>query len=225
MSPTRVGLVGLSGRSGVFEPGLWAATAHLPSIRAAPSEFELVALANSSVESGRKSVLFHNLAPTTGTYDTAEDLAKDPNVDLVVVSVRVQKHFEFVEAAIRHGKSVFVEWPLGASLDEAEKLTALAAEAGVKTAVGLQARASNLVSVIKKVIADGKIGKVVSSHVAGNASMVPVDVWWEGLEYYLNMESGGNIFHIFFAHCRVPPVSHLSEPLLTHCVHSPRLFH
>lgn len=42
--------------------------------------------------------------------------------------------------ALHAGKDVFVEWPLGASLAEAEEVTSLAKEKGVKTYVGLQAR-------------------------------------------------------------------------------------
>ncbi|KAK3382658.1 putative oxidoreductase [Lasiosphaeria ovina] len=197
--PIKVGIVGLTGRSGVFEPGRWAVSAHLPPLVASPS-YEIVALANSSVESARKSIAFHKLPPTTAAYGSGEDLAKDPNVDLVVVSIRAQSHFSPAKAAIEHGKDVFVEWPVGCSLAETEELARLAEQAGVKTAVGLQARSGKVVAAVKKILADGTIGKVVSSHALGNASLVPVDTWWAGMEYYLDMSSGANEFHIYFGH-------------------------
>ena len=42
--------------------------------------------------------------------------------------------------ALEAGKNVFVEWPLGQNLAEAEEMAALAKSANVTTAVGLQAR-------------------------------------------------------------------------------------
>ncbi|KAK0652455.1 oxidoreductase family protein [Cercophora newfieldiana] len=199
MTPIRVGIIGLGPESQGYAPGLWAAVAHLPPLRASPS-YDIVAIANSSIASAEKSIKSHNLPPTTAAYGSAADLAADPNVDLVVVSVRVQKHFELAQAAIQHGKHVFVEWPLGASLDEAEQLTKMAKDAGVKTAVGVQARASRVVLAVKKILASGKLGRILSSHVLGNMSLLPAEEWWEGFEYYMDMKSGGNSFYIYFAH-------------------------
>ncbi|KAK1754282.1 putative oxidoreductase [Echria macrotheca] len=195
----RVGVIGLGVPAGSFSPGQWAASAHLPSIQASPL-FEIVALANSTVESAQRSIQSNNLPPTTAAYGSAEDLAKDPNVDLVVVSVRVEKHFALARAAIQQGKDVFVEWPLGASLQQSEQLTEMAKKAGVKTVVGVQGRSSRIVSAVKKILADGKIGRVVSSCVEANMSLLPVEEWWEGYEFYLDMKSGGNAFTIHFAH-------------------------
>lgn len=42
--------------------------------------------------------------------------------------------------ALHAKKDVFVEWPLGANLAEAEEMNSLAKKQGVKTYVGLQAR-------------------------------------------------------------------------------------
>lgn len=73
--------------------------------------------------------------------DVYPELAKDPNIDLVVCSVRVDRHFETIAPSLRAGKDVFVEWPLGKSAAEARELLKLKNEGGVKRAiVGLQAR-------------------------------------------------------------------------------------
>lgn len=49
-------------------------------------------------------------------------------------------HKQLTMPALHAGKDVFVEWPLGASLAEAEEMANLAKEKGVKTYIGLQAR-------------------------------------------------------------------------------------
>lgn len=205
MAPIRIGIIGLAGNNIAFGPGFWAVQAHLPHLLASP-DYEIVAVCNSSIESARKSIEFHKLPSTTAAYGNAEDLAKDPNVDLVVVSVKVQKHFQLTKPAIENGKHVFVEWPLGASIQESEELTRLAKEAGVKTIVGVQARASRVLLAVKKLLAENKIGRVIGTHVLANACLLPVDVWWEGVEYYQDMKSGGNEFYIFFGHCKPNPV-------------------
>ena len=49
-------------------------------------------------------------------------------------------HYGLTMPALKAKKDVFVEWPLGNDLAEAEELAALAKKQGVKTIVGLQAR-------------------------------------------------------------------------------------
>ena len=140
MAPIRVGLIGLAATTRVTMTGAWAVNAHLKSIQALPDEYELVAVANSSVESAQRSIEFHKLPATTKAYGRPEDIAADPNVDLVVVSVDANKHLQLAKPALLRKKMAFVEWPLGNSLAEAEELTKLAADAGVRSMVGLQGR-------------------------------------------------------------------------------------
>lgn len=199
MSPTRIGLIGLSALSDVITPGVWAGLVHLPYLQSSP-EYEVVALCNTSVDSARRAIALHKLSDTTKAYGSPEDLANDPDVDMVVCSVRVMRHFELTKPSILMKKDVFIEWPLGANVAEAEELTRLAKASGVRTIVGLQARAEPLLSELKKIINDGKIGKVISTCVLG--TLLP-PVWLEGADYYLDMKNGGGDFYISFGHCQI----------------------
>ncbi|KAB5536304.1 putative oxidoreductase [Coniochaeta sp. 2T2.1] len=200
MAPIRVGILGLSDAKTFFGPGAWAKYAHLPSIIALSGDYEVVAIANSTVESARRSIAANDLPATTKAYGSAEDLASDPDVDLIVVSVRVQKHYELTKPALLHKKDVYVEWPLGATLAESEELTRLAKENGVRTIVGVQARADRVVLKLKEILASGEVGDVMSSTVTASTGVLSSDAWMEGLEYYVDFSSGGNEYHIFFAH-------------------------
>lgn len=148
--PIRVGIVGLSA-----SPMAWVTRAHLGPIKDSP-HYELVALATSSPESATLAAKKHGVAPEKA-YSSAEDLANDPDVDLVVVSVKVSSasfglrrscrpfpqlpdHKAAVVPALKAGKDVFVETPLGNGVAEAEEMAALAKEKGVKTIVGYQSR-------------------------------------------------------------------------------------
>ena len=93
-----VGIVGLSAKRG------WAATAHLPALRAIDG-FEVVALSASSEESAAASAAKHEVPLSFG--DSREMVAR-PEVDLVVVTVIVPAHLELVSAAIEAGISAYV---------------------------------------------------------------------------------------------------------------------
>jgi predicted dehydrogenase len=100
------------------------------------------------------------------------ELAKDPEIDLVVCSVRVDRHLATIRPSLKAGKDVYVEWPLGKSLAEAKELLKLKNEGGVKKAVvGLQARQAPLIKKLKELIQEGRIGEVYSSTWVGQGSV------------------------------------------------------
>lgn len=132
----RVGIIGLSA-----SPSAWATLAHVAPLRspALSPYYTLTAVCTSSPESALAAARAHGVAAEHAHSDP-EAMARDPEVDLVVVSVKVTMHYALAMPALRAGKDVFVEWPLGNDLKEAEEMAAQAKEKGVKTIVGLQAR-------------------------------------------------------------------------------------
>ncbi|KAH8124566.1 hypothetical protein FP744_10006351 [Trichoderma asperellum] len=200
MAPIRVGIIGL----GAIEPGLvaagaWAASALLPSFLSSP-HYELVAVCNSTVESARRSIEFHKLGSTVKAYGNPEDIANDPNVDLVAVSINVGKHYAVAKPALLAKKQVFVEWPLGANTTEAEELTKLAKDANLKTIIGTQFLADPAFAKVKELVDSGAIGKITSTEAQLSPNYGPPDVWGFDATYYLDLKSGGNEFHIAMAH-------------------------
>jgi predicted dehydrogenase len=121
-------------------------------------------------------------------------------VELVVCSVRVDRHFPTISPSLKAGKNVFVEWPLGKSAAEARELLKLKNENGVKTAVvGLQARQAPIVNKIKSLVESGAIGKVLSSTwVAQATNGGPTAL--ERVKYIGDKEVGGNLVTIHFGH-------------------------
>jgi predicted dehydrogenase len=132
--------------------------AHLPALAELP-EFELVAVATTKESSARAT------AEAWGVplyFASGPELAAHPDVDLVAVSVKVPDHAAVVRAALANGKHVFSEWPLGVDAAEAAELSGLATEAGVTTLVGLQGTHGAAARYVKDLIAEGKIGQVLS---------------------------------------------------------------
>lgn len=147
-----VGIIGATPDRG------WAATTHIPALRTRP-EFELRAVATSRRESADAA----GRAFAVPSYDDYRELIARDDVDLVVVSVKVPMHRELVSAALNAGKSVFCEWPLGASLDEALALSELAQARGARTMIGLQGRSSPAINYVRDLVADGYVGEVLST--------------------------------------------------------------
>lgn len=201
MAPIKVALMGLAADdSPQVGVGNWGVHAHMHPLLSSP-KYEVVAICNSSVESAQKSIKFHKLDPSTKAYGSAAELAKDPDVELVAVSINVVKHYEATKHIIEGGKDVLVEWPLGRNLQEAEELTELAKKKGAKNYIGLQMRADPLLKKVEELVKQGVIGDIRSSIANISSSLLPANLWMAGAEYYIDWSSGGNEFTIFTGHC------------------------
>ncbi|MEN4476296.1 Gfo/Idh/MocA family oxidoreductase [Mycolicibacterium cosmeticum] len=107
-----VGIVGASADRG------GGRLAHVPALLAA-NAFQIRAVSTTRMESANATAsrLGADLA-----FDTHQALVLRPEVDLVVVAVKVPEHEQIVSDALTAGKMVFCEWPLARNLSEAEAL-------------------------------------------------------------------------------------------------------
>ncbi|CAG8952096.1 hypothetical protein HYFRA_00000834 [Hymenoscyphus fraxineus] len=192
MAPIKLGFIGLSAQG-------WAKAAHYPYLKNSP-DYKIVALQNSSVQSSEAAIKSLGLDEETKAYGNSEEIGKDPNVELVVCSVRCHLHAPSIRPALKAGKDVYVEWPLARTLKEAEELLALKNASGVKNAyVGLQDRQLPAIQKIKSVIKSGKLGKVLSSTFVGYGHhQGPTTT--EDFEVFGNRKLGGNLLTIHFGH-------------------------
>ncbi|MCJ1405588.1 transcription regulator gal80 [Xylographa trunciseda] len=190
-SPVKLGVIGLSAG------GSWASRAHLPYFQKT-TNYEIVALQNSSRESAEKAADKYGLT-TAACYGNFNDLVDDPNVDTVAVIVKVTEHYAIIEAALRAKKDVFTEWPVARNLKEAEQLTALATQAGVRTLVGLQGRQDPAVRMAKQMVEAGNLGEILGTTMIGYgfslASTLPAE-----RDYMLPIENGINLLTIAVGH-------------------------
>jgi len=155
----RVGFIGLNPDSH------WASMAHIPALNSLKDKFVVNGVANSTYASAKKTAEAMNIPHA---FETPKALAESNEIDLVVVTVKVPYHLELVKTALEAGKHVYCEWPLGNGLKEAEELTALADKKGVVAAVGTQMRTALEVKHLKKLIAEGYIGKILSTTLIGH---------------------------------------------------------
>jgi predicted dehydrogenase len=197
MSKIRVGIIGLS--ASATGTG-WATSAHLPYLLKSP-HYSITALCNSSVDAAQKAVKAYNLPASTKAYGSPEDLANDPDVDLVVVSVRVDKHAEVALPSLKTGKNVFCEWPMDKDVHVAREMLIATKNGGGKSFVALQGRQSPIVRKIKNLIESGRIGKVLSSSFIGAVGNGGGEES-VATKYFTDRNVGGNPFTIGFGHSK-----------------------
>src|SRR4030081_2755853 len=183
-----VGIIGVSPAWG------WAATAHIPALRALPN-YEIRALSARSAESARAAG--HAFGVSAVFSDHAQ-LVTQPDIDVVAVTVKVPHHRALISTALAAGKAVYCEWPLGRDLADARAMAALAAEQGVHTVVGLQARQAPAIEFVQELLRDGYVGEVLSTTMVGLS--VPGDVVVKPNAYMLDKTNGANLLTIALGH-------------------------
>lgn len=156
----RVGLIGASPDRG------WASGAHVPALQALP-DYALAAVSSLRRESAEAAAKKWNVP---AAYTDANELIADPNVDLVVVSVKCPDHYVPVRAALEAGKPVLCEWPLAANMDDVRELVGLARARSVPTFIGLQARAAPAVAYARDLVAQGYVGRLLGVSVVSAAA-------------------------------------------------------
>ena len=183
-----VGIIGVSPARG------WAATAHIPALRALPN-YEIRGLSAHSAESARAA---GEMFGVFAVFSDHEQLVARRDIDVVAVTVKVPRHRELVSAALAAGKAVYCEWPLGRDLDDARAMAAMAAERGIRTIVGLQARQAPAIEFVRQLLGDGYVGEVLSTTMVGNS--VPGDVVVKANAYMLDKSNGANVLTVAFGH-------------------------
>ena len=149
--PLRVGIIGASAKAG------WARESHVPAVQGLAG-LELGAVVTRDPAGAEAAA--EAFGARVG-YADPQALFDDPEIDIVTVAVKVPDHRDLVQGALRAGKSVYCEWPLSPTSSQAQALAAAARDAGVKVAVGLQARPNPAVRRARALIAQGAIGRVL----------------------------------------------------------------
>lgn len=98
--------------------------------------------------------------PYSGTNLSAA--LADPDVGAVYISSTNEKHHAQALAAIAAGKHVLCEKPLATSVADAQDMIRAAEPAGVVFATNHHLRSAGSLRAIRQLIADGKVGKVLS---------------------------------------------------------------
>ena len=119
-------------------------------------DYELKAVCTAHDETARASAEAFGAELAFHDFDA---MVAQPEIDLVVVVVRVPGHTAWSMKALKAGKAVFCEWPLGATVAEAEAMAELADARSLRTAVGLQARSDPTLMYARELVQQGTLAR------------------------------------------------------------------
>jgi predicted dehydrogenase len=187
--PVRVGIIGASAKRG------WAKESHVIAVQKLAG-LELAAVATHQQETAAAAAKAFG---AQSAYGNADDLIRDPNIDLVAVCVKVPNHRDLVLGALAAGKHIYCEWPLGRNLTETEEIAAAARTARVHVAIGLQTRMNPAMHRARDLVGSDEIGRLLSARLySGTAAFSPkigsADVYLE------NAENGATLVSIHGGH-------------------------
>lgn len=153
----RVGVIGHTGR-GNYGHGLDAVWLHM-------NECQLVAVADAN-DAGLKKAVERLKAPKG--YADYRQMLDQAKPQIVSIGPRwLDQHRDMVLAAAERGIHVYLEKPLCRSLEEADQMVAACEKHNVKLAIAFQTRYSPKLQVIRDLIYDGKIGRVLEMRARG----------------------------------------------------------
>lgn len=186
----RVGIIGLSAERG------WGSVAHIPALHALSDDIELVGVANRSRASAEASKVAFGLERA---FDSVDSLVTSPEIDVVVITVKVLHHRELVIKALEAGKHVYCEWPLGNGLAEAEEIAAVARRKQLVAVVGTQSVVSPEVKFVHDLVADGFLGEIRSTTYVGSGF-----TWGDevnaGDSYAMDTKNGATLLSVIAGH-------------------------
>ena len=171
-----IALFGL-GRAGQF---------HLQSIRAIPGIRLLHAVDLDEDRARRVAAEFQCAAGRTPHAALA-----DPQVNAVIVATPTLEHFGNITSALKAGKAVFTEKPLGSRLDEIDVCFDLARDRGLPLFVGFNRRFDPSFSSLARAVREGNIGTPQMLQIISRDSPLP------NMDY---IKTSHGIFHDCIVH-------------------------
>ena len=106
----------------------------------------------------------------TATTDYRELLARDDIDAMFVCSTPETTHYPITKDCLLARKHTLLEKPMGLELKEADEMTALAKQAGLKFTIGYTQRFNPKYAYVKKCLEDGTLGRPVTALVSRNVS-------------------------------------------------------
>jgi predicted dehydrogenase len=128
---------------------------HAENVSRQVSEARLIGVADADRATSER--VAHELG--TKSYESVDALVGSTDLRAVIVASPRRFHAEHAFAAMRAGKDVFVEKPLAASLDDADRLIAAGRTARVRLQVGFQRRYDSAFRDAHRLVSSGELGR------------------------------------------------------------------
>jgi predicted dehydrogenase len=117
-----------------------------------------------AVEIDKQTIdLFHERSPEIPVYPTVQDLFTKHRIDIVSICVPTRLHYQIFTEIVRYPvKAIFCEKPLSLSVEDSREMVRIAQEKDIHLGVNYTRRWQNSYIFVKKLIDEGKIGKITA---------------------------------------------------------------
>ena len=137
--------------------------AHSNAWKQAPHFFDVDVEPVLKVACGRHAGPLREFADRWGWEEIETDwqnVVKRDDIDIIDISVPTHLHHDIAVAAAKAGKHIFCEKPIALSYEQAREMYEAAEENGIKHYLNHNYRRCPAVQLAKKLIDDGKIGRI-----------------------------------------------------------------
>jgi len=155
--PLRVGIISAN----------WGAFAHLPGWRAVPG-VEVVGICTSRQQTAEAAAARFGIERA---FWNAEQMAADPQIDIVDCGTRPSIREAMVLACLRHGKHVYNAIPFAASLDGARRLYQASRQSGTVAVVDAYSEWLPAHRLAREMLDDGYLGRPFGGTCVFNMSL------------------------------------------------------
>lgn len=135
---------------------------------------EVVAVMDRKLEVAERVRSKYNIKRS---YTTVEDLLEDNEVDVVYIATPVFRHKEDVIASAKAKKHIFLEKPMGMTIEECEEMIEAAKKNGVKLGIAFMMRYGAYHQEVKRLLAEGIIGDIVNIRMQYSWWYPDANVW------------------------------------------------
>uniref|UniRef100_A0A1X7UZZ8 Trans-1,2-dihydrobenzene-1,2-diol dehydrogenase n=1 Tax=Amphimedon queenslandica TaxID=400682 RepID=A0A1X7UZZ8_AMPQE len=130
----------------------------LVGLKALPeTSHSILAVAARSLESAQAFATKHSIPQAYGSY---EELAKDPQLDVIYIGTITPSHLSCAKMMVEAGKAVLCEKPLTMNSEETKQLIAFAREKNVFLMEAIWMRFFPAMFELRRLIASGSIGDI-----------------------------------------------------------------
>ena len=137
--------------------GLSAKVFHIPLILALPNDFKLYGIVQRTPKPNDDASHDH---PKAKSWRSVEEVYKDPDVDVIVITSIPETHFDMCKSALEAGKNVVVEKPFVPTAEEADQLVEIAKKSGKLLTVYQNRRWDSDYLTVRKILAEGLLGDI-----------------------------------------------------------------
>ena len=150
MDKVRVAMIGVGDISGIY----------LENIARLFKEIELIGVCDKIRERAERAQAKYSIPKL---YETMYDAFADPEVEIILNLTRPYEHFDVSQAALKAGKHVYCEKPLGAAFEEGLALAKLAGDNNLMLGGAPDTFMGAGIQTCRKLIDDGYIGDPVGA--------------------------------------------------------------